>query len=559
MKKYNYSIHKELIISRIPSLFPYIEFNDENICELHSANDSINGSYGKIVPNLLLPDGKIISYNELMGLYYKNYLSEVNRKYVETAIGKVFVDKSEFNDEENDLVPEYIYLATVKGLYFEYSKMSRQCALYNKLLTDDKSNYSSHMCCYCEKYNRMGGDKMLIFLESQLNKSEEIAKDYLQFAINGSSNGLKMSINIPLMDTIDDLGIMNCYLEEWVAGKEYYLNDKVIYDDEVYECICNKTTGFYNENTEKIEFDSENWRLSTDNVESDYSYSLDGYSDSKLSSLRTYSEYLDENDESDLPEKGEDWLFFYRKGYVANYRTINDKFGNIKHFGDDYTNGNDLYAYGDVLVDIDYNTYNNEIIFTYCLDAHLKATYIKSETDDDGNVKYYYNDFKMDEINENNHHGVMYTDTYRYDNGSDLSNLIESGDFKKYVEEGIITENVIDKYNFTIFTKFEFNTKNSLTTITKDIDNSSITSAVTMSKFHSEANGKDMLDNLQNTTLYRRDYFNGISYKPTENINVYINRNNTSAFECNLKLGEIHTIEDLENYSNGGYFQIKKS
>ena len=63
---------------------------------------------------------------------------------------------------------------------------------------------------------------------------------------------------------------------------------------------------------------------------------------------------------------------------------------------------------------------------------------------------------------------------------------------------------------------------------------------------------------MQDAILFRRDYFNGISYKPTKDIDVHINRGSTSAFECNLKLGEIHTMEDLENYSNGGYFQLRE-
>lgn len=37
-------------------------------------------------------------------------------------------------------------------------------------------------------------------------------------------------------------------------------------------------------------------------------------------------------DETESPSYGEDWLFYYRKGYVANYRTVNDLYGNIGRF-----------------------------------------------------------------------------------------------------------------------------------------------------------------------------------------------------------------------------------
>lgn len=302
MRNYKFKIAKETIISRLPSLFPYIEFNEYNICELHSAFDSINGSYGKIVPNLTVPNNdKPISYFQLMERYYNNEVTDDERDYIETAIGKITIDKTKFDDKENDLVPDFVYLATVKGLYFEYSKMFKQCALYEKLIEQDKSNYSKQMCCYCEKYNRMGGDKMLEMLKGLLDKAETIANEYLQYANVGNDNELFTNIAIPLMGSIDDLGIMECAVEDWAAGKEYNENDRVYYDGEVYKCK-NKTNGNYNEETEEIEFDYENWEVSYKDKKTE-TYELNGHSDSKLTSLRRYTEYLDENDESDLQRK----------------------------------------------------------------------------------------------------------------------------------------------------------------------------------------------------------------------------------------------------------------
>ena len=134
---------------------------------------------------------------------------------------------------------------------------------------------------------------------------------------------------------------------------------------------------------------------------------------------------MNSNDETETPSFGEDWLFFYRKGYVANYRTLNDDHGNIIHNGTNYENGDDLMAYGDVLTDITYDRDKHLIRFKYVLDAHLKATYQKSEIDDDGNVKYLFSDFKYDDGDKI--HGVIYTDTYSYSEGGDLDKLIEGG------------------------------------------------------------------------------------------------------------------------------------
>lgn len=558
MNNYKISISKEAIISRLPSLFPYIEFNTYGISEVHSAFDSVNGTYGKIVPNLKLPSSdKSVPYFMLMEKYYNDEATDEEKTFIETAIGKITIDKSQFDDKENDLVPNFVYLATVKGLYFEYSKMSKQCLLYDKLLQEDKNNYSAKMCCLCEKYNRMGGDKMLGILEGLLEEAETVSNQYVQYADNSNDSGLTTKISIPLIQSIEDLGILDCEVEEWVAGKEYRKDDRVMYSDEVYICKVASTNGYYNEETEEIEFDIKNWKIYKS--EETGTYELNGYSDSKLASLRRYTEYLDENDETDSPEEGEDWLFFYRKGYVANYRTINDIYGNITHVGDDYTNGDDLYAYGDVLIDIVSNEDDNSITFTYCLDAHLKAKYAITKTDDDGNEKYYYANLQMDEINENNHHGVVYKETYYYDENSDLYNLVKKGWFDKYINNNI-GENDITSYTndgFTLFTKFEFDTASSSTTYTKDIGTEQAVISTIMSSFYTKPSYDDLSDSLQNAYLYRRDYFNGISYMPTKKIDVHVNRGSTAAFEANIKLGEIHTMEDLENYSNGGYFQLR--
>ena len=59
--------------------------------------------------------------------------------------------------------------------------------------------------------------------------------------------------------------------------------------------------------------------------------------------------------------------------------------------------------------------------------------------------------------------------------------------------------------------------------------------------------------------LIRYDYYNGVNFQPSTNIDdVYIERGVTQAFEKHIKLGEIKTFEDFENYANGGFFTISK-
>ena len=57
MKTYNFKPTTEDLISRVPSMFAYLEFNEDWTTTLHPATDSYNGSYGKIVENVAIPCG----------------------------------------------------------------------------------------------------------------------------------------------------------------------------------------------------------------------------------------------------------------------------------------------------------------------------------------------------------------------------------------------------------------------------------------------------------------------------------------------------------------------
>ena len=54
----------------------------------------------------------------------------------------------------------------------------------------------------------------------------------------------------------------------------------------------------------------------------------------------------------------------------------------------------------------------------------------------------------------------------------------------------------------------------------------------------------------------RREYNLGTAYQEKIFSNIYIDRGISSAFEKHLKLQEIETLNDLENYSNGGFFSL---
>ena len=63
---------------------------------------------------------------------------------------------------------------------------------------------------------------------------------------------------------------------------------------------------------------------------------------------------------------------------------------------------------------------------------------------------------------------------------------------------------------------------------------------------------------IEERPLIRYDYYNGVSFQPSVNEDVYVERGVTQAFEKHIKFSEIKTFEDLENYANGGFFVISK-
>lgn len=67
------------------------------------------------------------------------------------------------------------------------------------------------------------------------------------------------------------------------------------------------------------------------------------------------------------------------------------------------------------------------------------------------------------------------------------------------------------------------------------------------------------LSETDDVNFVRNNYHLGITYPSEITNNVFINRGTTSAFERHFKLSEVKTLEDMENYANGGFFNIVDS
>lgn len=597
MKTYEYKISKEPLLSRIPGLFAYISYNSLGEAELHKATDSLDGCYGKIVEDIILPStytlqtedetiilngGQAYSYRTLIDYYYKfkDKLGEDNDfiKFINKGIGKKKVDDDEtFDRTECDLVPTYIYLATARGKYEWFVKRKKLCDAYNTGMQNDPEYvYDGDICCDCEEYERSGGDKMKDLLAKYVTEAEQVANEYLGYALDGSSN---LRLNVFLTASLNDLGMVSVYIDEWEAGVRYNKGDLVFYDGNTYVCI-QETTGFWNEDLEELQFDIDSFRLIKDTADADIpsdtdelklyetnypeqdfygikfkgedeNYIISGTTDSKLKTLRRYKDYSDSAGNMQKPSDGYDWLYYYRVNQVAEYTTSNDDLGNILHMGEDMTNGNDLYAYGDIITNISliHDEENGFILkFEYILGAHLKADFVEMKKDDDGNELYYFENLQYDESDL--YHGVKYTESYKVDEDSEIvedfvneNNTIKETKFQEYVEG-------VDEFNNK---KYEFDTSRSMESYEKSINNTSSRVPSIISEFSAIVENKV---DYEYNRIFRNDYYAGITYSPGTDIDVYIERGNAAALEKHIALGEISSLDDLQWYKNNGFFNV---
>ena len=513
MRTFKKTICIEEFISRIPGLFPYLEFNEFGIPVKHKATDSIDGCYGKIIPDLMI-SGEKIPYRSLMRDYYEGELDDDELTVITKGIGRIDIPEK-FNVDDTEysftgsqtLVPEFIYAAEAKSMLSELYSLKKSCEIYNRggLLA------SKSLCCDCDKFKKMGGNAMIVFLE---NIAIPNAEQWATYLFDVSSEDTQYYINISLTGNYEDIGYLTPY---------------------PYKKVCDGDS-----NTETP--------ISIIEKTYDTNISLEGYTDSKLKSLRCYTTYMNDDNVYEQPDEGEDWLFFYSKGYVANYEAIKDENGNIstldegaiKVDGDGYVTN--LAVYGNIITNITRNTDDRSIEFEYYINAHLKAE--RKEDGEDG-IIYYKFPFKYCDG------GVKQTEIYYYAEGGEID--VMSGDeFAHYID-------ISDEDNYTD-RRFEkrkcaFSTLNSLSETEKRIYDKNVSITNIQSKF--EYTRENTVE-VYNADVFKEDYLMGVHFKPMVENNVNIKRGNNSAFERHIRLGEVKTLEDMENYMNGSFFNIQQ-
>ena len=611
MRSINFKTSYEDIITRIMGLFAYIETNENGISVLHKATDNPMGCYGKIVENLkydvavdlkineeiLLKGGNTYSFKTLMNLYYvykdyeiadgkivdesENIITgyEKLKEFIERGVGKVEVNITK--TDEMDLVPDHIYLIQSEKLYNDLYNLKVVCDLYeihmeNKTELDKETELD--MCCKCQQYQRKGGDRMLNFLKEKIQECKNIATEYKKYA-EQRENSLTINYNINLYSSDRDLGVVTPI--ETLNNKTHS------------QLITNTNTG-------------ENYFEETFNT------------NSKLKSLRKRQKYINALDEEETPQTMEDWLYFYRVGYINNITVLNDNLGNILA---EYTNMadvakgdvvTDLYAYGDVIESItlsrktedyykgnlsgeDYeNAFDNMLNafkVVYWTDVHLTAKCNEVGYDDDGNKLVYFSNFKPDywyqtgcgsnPNDEIDYHGVRYEEIYHFGEDSEIVNLIKEDKFSDYVKgkfdvdyvsdddvEEYISDDLklFEKYMFSLYINTRTRSKQLSQTKTSfnDIDSSA---TIRITQYIDETETEDLntikTDDDTEIIVYpnsisRHEFYDGIAYTPTEELNVYIDRGTTSIFDKHIRFGEIKTLQDMEEFTNGSFFKLQE-
>lgn len=348
--------------------------------------------------------------------------------------------------------------------------------------------------------------------------------------------------------------------------------------------------------------------------------SLIGHSDSKLKSLRRFVKPINFIGVTEIPLLYEDWLVYYKKGYICKYRMTYDSLGNINRVGVQELNEGDyvydLDAYGDVITDIDYDEENEIISFVYRLGCHLKGKLAEIEETEEGDSIYKYSNFAVDETSDEY---IEYKEFYSYHGCDELTELIRNGDFEKYVDidetypvfyhlnnqvdgtftyvkvltfvnhDDMLRSNVVeecygryldgDVYKYWFYNQ-DSNSWDEVSTNTSD--------NIEEFNYRFKYMGFNILSNTTNTTvlkngipynvnfrvsdykyiksnevdflqmpLYKNDVYLGVGYEPKVTCSVKVDKGNLSVRDKHIRFGEIKTFEDFENYSNGGYFSIK--
>lgn len=557
--------------SRLPGLFPYLEFDEYGNCNLVKATESIEGCYNQIMPSFTLPadvsldnillSGETYTYKTLYNYYYQYKDTLPNNTFIQwfmKGIGRYKVNIPDIDRKECDLVPEYGYYSECGSIYNDYYKMSLIINNYEKW-KDETGEINYELEKICKDYERMGGDKAKKYYENLVYTAKNIAIEYLEYANIEDSN---YSLSINIISSYNDLGMVNTYMEYWDPEKIYENGDYVIYNDKTYICIDSTHCREWDSDEERYVFNEDGWE---EQIINGNDVIIEGKTNSKLVGFKAGKNYISVDNIIETPGYNEDWLWYYNIGDISYVETSTDELGNII-IEDGRTrnlNINEiekyLLAYGNVLTDITYE--NNKLTFTYVIGAHLQAELKEIIINDDGTKCYHYDNFQYDSSDK--YHGVVYTEIYTVLKGGELDKLVEKDLFNDYVTthkllfSDVQNDDLMEideEYNIS-YIRFKCPFMLKLLSVNRGVNNINTNFNYLPSSFQVQINAA------RNEELHmpitKLDYFTGTTYQPQIQADVHVNRGNATAWERHIKLGEVKTLQAMLDYANGGFFNIK--
>lgn len=247
----------------------------------------------------------------------------------------------------------------------------------------------------------------------------------------------------------------------------------------------------------------------------------------------------------------------YLKDYDGDYEDINEN-GVIKSVPKEYEvikpfiNG-EYYEEGDI---IPYNRYQNLYVLGYDKDETITTEMFG----------------QLSKENKPLCNGTTVSEDFTDDNKKKCKpveetiwSLVAKDKFKEYIEgkfdreykpDDMTEEDTDAPYYYRLYEKMEFYTGDNIYSYNIRIGNRINKVPFLRTNFTTTVDIKHV--DIEERPLIRYDYYNGVSFQPSVNEDVYIERGVTQAFEKHIKFSEIKTFEDLENYANGGFFVISK-
>lgn len=580
----------------------YYQYKDE-LEEENGFRQFVEEAIGKIV----VPDSvkgaatpKYVYLSNVKNLYNQLVKMDKQCEFYNHNLDEGLTDKDEhlcclckkYNDLGGDAFKKYVgdlisEAEKIANKYFNYAKAAESDKYVTYVIEDENLETCP------PQYNIK---TIKITQEEYDQLSEQEKKKYI-----ANDDSLNLEFFVDLVSTYQDFGIMSIYAPQWIPCKRYYVGDKVMFDGELYICVKENTGKWdedlltvvfaeINENNQRIWVKYSDFNTLVDYMDDDaidkynkerivafdkcgyirprsisqsnLPFMIESTTNSKLPDLHRFVTYYNDDGVAERPSEGFDWLFYYRVGTILNIRTMNDDLGNILSYSHPQDeNGNkkaatiqtDLMAYGDFIQNIEVNPEEHKIKFIYRVGVHLKSTAAPIQTtDDDGNKLYNWKKFVWD---ENDKIGIKYEEEYNYEEEGDLDKLIK-GEFTIQMENGIqsfsFNEYINGKYDKMLTTyKFEFITINNSFNYDKTIAHQNVNIVSTLTDL--QIYRKDY-DEFFNSPLIREEYLNGITYKPTKDIDVHIERGSTSVFEKHIAFSEVKNLDSMIDYKNGSFF-----